>query len=573
MKKITCTYAVPALAFGLLATTSCTSGIDSDSAAGGGLGVDAGFEPSAPDGDLPDDAEPTSCYGAPTEPAHRRASFAATQPAVAPVGAYDTLLAEVAAEFDIPRRVLTAAAYAETRLTMVDGHGHHGMPAAYGLMALRDEQLVEGARLAGVSLDAAKHEERASLRAGAALLDARAAELGLERGDPRRSDLEAWADAIVAASWVAGDEIASEMHLRRVYDVLREGISAQSETGAVPATLAADPTIPLRESERIAPLSAPDYPGAIWRPSPNYNSRPSGAAGQIRKVIVHTCEGNYAGCWSWLTNPNSSVSAHYVVSENGHEISQLVRHRDRAWHIGASYDCARNSNVSCDLTGVSSNSFTIGIEHAGFASQASFPTGQIQAGAELACEISRQHGIPLDEFHFVGHGQLQPWNRYDPGSNWPWQEYLDRAREACGEGGGLVVDSNNGRNDTERAYLEVAETWTATDLTPGFYGTGYYFAGTEAVCDPARFWFYLDEAGEKTIEGWWTAGGNRSARAPFIAFDADGNEVGIAHANQQERGSRWVELGTWQFSAGWNQIVLSRDTDGDVVIADAIRVR
>jgi hypothetical protein len=340
----------------------------------------------------------------------------------------------------------------------------------------------------------------------------------------------------------------------------------------VPASLAADPTI-APPSEEMAPLGSPDYPGAIWRPSPNYNSRPSGAGGQIRKVIVHTCEGGYAGCVSWLRNSTSQVSAHYVVSENGHEISQLVHNRDRAWHIGASYRCHLNGDVSCDLNGISSNSFSIGIEHAGFASQSSFPAGQIQAGAELACDISRRHGVPFDRFHFVGHGQLQPENRYDPGSNWPWEDYLNRARAACGEGGGLIVDSNNGRNDTDRAYMEVSDAWTATSLTPGYFGTGYYFATTDEVCDPARFWFYLDEAGEHTIEGWWTAGGNRSARAPFIALDADGNELGTAYANQQENGSRWVEIGTWQFSAGWNQVVLSRDTDGDVVIADALRVR
>lgn len=546
---------------GILA--ACSSGAIGDDTPFGG-GVDAGALPSPDAGE----AEPTSCYAAPSEPAHLRAGPAAAAREPAAAGALDPLFAEVAREFGIPRRLLVAAAYAETRITMVEAHGHHGMPEAHGLMALREDRLARGAELAGISVELARTDERESLRAGAALIDAHAEELGVDRD----AGAEAWKPAIAAAAGHAENPTAADMHLAEVFRVLRDGIASDTETGEVPASLTADPEVTPHAGDSLAPLSAPDHPGAIWRPSPNYNSRPSGAGGEIRKVIVHTCEGNYAGCWSWLTNSSSGVSAHYVVSENGHEISQLVRHRDRGWHIGAAYDCDRNDRVSCDLNGVSSNSFTIGIEHAGYASQSSFPSGQIQAGAELACAISREHDIPLDEFHFVGHGQLQPWNRYDPGSNWPWQEYLDRAREHCGDGG-LIVDSNNNRNALEQAYLEVSDAWTPTDQTPGYYGTGYYFAGTEAICDPARFWFHLDEGGEHTIEAWWTDGANRSENAPFIAFDADGNELGTAYADQRENGGRWVELGTFEFSAGWNQVVLSRDTDGDVVIADALRVR
>ena len=49
---------------------------------------------------------------------------------------------------------------------------------------------------------------------------------------------------------------------------------------------------------------APDYPvsGTIWRPSPNYNARPAGSLGGVQMVIIHTCEGSYTSCWSWLTN-------------------------------------------------------------------------------------------------------------------------------------------------------------------------------------------------------------------------------------------------------------------------------
>jgi hypothetical protein len=35
------------------------------------------------------------------------------------------------------------------------------------------------------------------------------------------------------------------------------------------------------------------------------------------------------------------------------------------------------------------------------------------------------------EIHIVGHGQLQPWNRTDPGRNWPWTSYLAKVNSAC----------------------------------------------------------------------------------------------------------------------------------------------
>ena len=51
-------------------------------------------------------------------------------------------------------------------------------------------------------------------------------------------------------------------------------------------------------------------------------------------------------------------------------------------------------------------------------------------------------------------------------------------------------------------------------------------------------------------------------------------EVGRVSVNQQLNGGKWTALGTWNFSAGWNKVQLSRwTTDGYVVIADAIQVR
>jgi N-acetyl-anhydromuramyl-L-alanine amidase AmpD len=359
--------------------------------------------------------------------------------------------------------------------------------------------------------------------------------------------------------------------------VLREGVVVETEAGLVASLMPSD----AEPNFKTAPPSnaaGPDYAPAVWRPSPNYNARPTGSIGQPAMVIIHTCEGSYTSCWSWGTNPTSKTSAHYVVNESGSEVSQLVREASRAWHVAAAYECSRAGNQQCSKNGVSTNHFSVGIEHGGFASQASFPAGQIQRSAELTCDITRDQGVVRDRNHIVSHGQLQPWNRTDPGPNWPWSHYIDLVRSECGDGGGgggaLIVDSNNANNDAATGRMELTGTWTSSSSTPGYYGTGYWFANTAPESAPATFWFYSATAGSKTIDAWWTAGTNRAAAATFVAYNAAGSEVGRKAVDQRSSGSQWVTLGTWTFSAGWNKVALSRwTTAGSVVIADAIRVR
>ena len=152
---------------------------------------------------------------------------------------------------------------------------------------------------------------------------------------------------------------------------------------------------------------------------------------------------------------------------------------------------------------------------------------------------------------------------------------MNRINSYCGTGStGLIIDSNNANNNTAQGYISVSANWTSSSSTAGYYGSGYYFAQTAKVSDPATFWFYLPSAATKTIDAWWTAGTNRSTAAPFIMWNASGTRLGTVNANQQLNGGEWNTLGTFNFSAGWNKVQLSRKTRlGYVVIADAIRVR
>ena len=490
------------------------------------------------------------------------------------VTSLDTLFARAGSEFGVPAQLLKSIGYVETRWEMVEGEVEfEGVPAAFGVMALRGERLREGGTLAGVSPEAARTDPEANIRAAAALLGRWAAQDGIDR-----ASLEAWAPLVARYSGIEAEAAVGAYVHDGVYGTVREGRTVTASDGAVlgviEATAVSDDLrgVPAAPTARV--MSA-DYGPAIWRPSPNYNSRPSGTTPGM--VIVHTCEGSYAGCWGWLTNPQAGTSAHYVVNESGTEISQLVREADRAWHIGASYECSRNDGTECWRNGTSSNHFTIGIEHAGYASQSSFSTGMIQASAELACEISQDYGIPRDVNHFVGHGQLQPWNRTDPGANWPWTDYLNRINAECGSApppsGTIIVDSNNSLNDTNVGYIETSANWTASSHSTD-YETGYWWAATEAVSDGATFWFYLPSGGTRTVDAWWVSGANRSPSAPFLVYNASGTLLDTEYVNMQTGGGGWNTLGTWTFEAGWNRVVLSRwAATGYVVIADAIRIQ
>lgn len=522
----------------------------------------------------------------------------------------DASFEQAAVDWNVPVEVLKALAWVETRWHMVEGHEELGaMPAAYGLMGLRDDALEEGAARAGLDLTGAQRDPESNIIAAAAYLSGIADDLEIED----RTDIGEWALAIAEYSRV-DDSLGREMYVHReVYPAMREGFTALTKDGDVQGGL--DPVDAWPSVSVPPPLPAvgpgPDYASALWRPSPNHSSRGSGDSAKPRYIVIHTCEGSYTGCWSWLKNSSSGVSAHYVVNNTGSEITQLVKESRKAWHISANYDCNKNDGVDCWLNGIGSNKFTVGIEHAGYGGQNSWDPGLIDASAKLVCDIAKDNDIPIDAEHIWGHGMMQPWNRSDPGDAWPWAEYIEKAQEYCGEGGGpgddpgdepddpgdepgddpddpddpgddpggpldapIVIDSNNGKNDADVGFISVSNNWNSSANVSGYYNTGYWWASTKSVSDGATFWFYLAEGGEHEIDAWWTSGSDRSTSAPFLAFDAGGTKVGQVSVNQRQGGGGWNELGSFEFEAGWNKIVLSRWTSpGNVVVADAVRVR
>lgn len=532
--------------------------------------------------------------------------FAPTEPVRAPDGGapdHDTPyventmppgFAEAVLAEDVPLEILVGIAYSETGMQMVQGEEEfEGRSPGFGVMGLRGDMIPLAAELAGLSEEEVTTDRDANIMAVAALLSEWAAEEGIDT-----SDLGAWAPVVARYSGIENPEGLAEYVHHEVFAAINTGVKLEGfEMDATEAT--ADYPTPAIDEQRTGDSSA------IWTRSPNQSSRGSYSP-QI--VVIHTCEGSYSGCWSWLTNSAAGVSAHYVVNSTGTQVRHLVDEDRKAWHISASYSCSRNDGVLCNRNGVSTNNFSIGIEHAGYGSQSSWNAGLIDRSAALTCGITERHGIPIDEYHIVGHGQLQPWNRTDPGAAWPWASYLSKVETECGGGSTpptpptpapptqptsptnpapptpaptpgsdptaqqFVIDSNSNANDSAWYDIDVSSSWWPSANVSNYYNTGYWVAPTYSVSDPAEFNFRASGDACYRVDAWWTAGSDRTDDAVFLGWDAAENEVGRATVNQRINGGQWNTLGTWQFSPGWNTVALSRWNNGGYVIADAVRL-
>lgn len=162
-------------------------------------------------------------------------------------------------------------------------------------------------------------------------------------------------------------------------------------------------------------------PSSTWVSSPNYTNSSRETSYNIDAIVIHTTEGTYSGAISWFQNSSAQVSAHYVISSTG-AITQMVKDEDIAWH--ATYY----------------NSRSIGIECAGYSAQASTWTPALMASLkQLVAWLCKKYDVPVvhpsgdaydypnDTFNapgLVAHGQVQPWNRTDPGQYFPWAQFV-----------------------------------------------------------------------------------------------------------------------------------------------------
>ncbi|MFE5393200.1 N-acetylmuramoyl-L-alanine amidase [Streptomyces sp. NPDC056568] len=343
-----------------------------------------------------------------------QATPATAAPPPSPPGAsLGEAFARAAAAHDVPRDLLVAVGYGETRLD-----GHAGLPSqdnGYGVMHLVSNSerhtLERAARLTGTSVAELERDTGANIHGAAAVLRALADEAGLHAAD--RDRVDAWYPA-VARYGAPGSKPTGRLYADAVYDFLGAGLHvrvAGGERVTVPPREVRPQRGPYAGTRPGASLGpAADYPSALWNPaySGNYSA---GRGSAVTTVVVHVTQGSYAGSISWFQNPDARVSAHYVVRSSDGQITQSVRESDTAWH-------ARSANA-----------YSVGVEHEGYVSDpAWFTDAMYRSSAALTRHLTAKYGIPRDRAHIVGHNEVPGNDHTDPGPHWDWAYYMSQVR-------------------------------------------------------------------------------------------------------------------------------------------------
>lgn len=154
----------------------------------------------------------------------------------------------------------------------------------------------------------------------------------------------------------------------------------------------------------------------IETPSPNHDERKL----HITMLVLHyTGMPDGESAIRWLANPDSKVSAHYVVTEDG-QVVHMVDEARRAWHAGRAW-WRGTSDV---------NSASIGIEIVNPGHEwgyRPFPDAQLDALIPLVHALKTRYGIKRG--NVVGHSDVAPARKQDPGELFPWNR-LARLRLA-----------------------------------------------------------------------------------------------------------------------------------------------
>jgi len=161
--------------------------------------------------------------------------------------------------------------------------------------------------------------------------------------------------------------------------------------------------------------------------SPNFNERPDES--DIRLIIIHCISlppDQYGGDFVkdfFLNNLDTTkheyfneikdlkVSPHIFIKRNG-EVLQFVPFNKRAWHAG----------VSCYKGIEDCNDYSIGIELEGNEKDL-YTDNQYEVLIYTTNEILKKYP-KIKPKNIVGHSEVAPNRKTDPGANFDWKRYL-----------------------------------------------------------------------------------------------------------------------------------------------------
>ena len=148
---------------------------------------------------------------------------------------------------------------------------------------------------------------------------------------------------------------------------------------------------------------------STYLPSPNIESRRDDRKPDML-ILHYTGMADARKACSWLCDPVSKVSCHYLVDEHG-MIVQMVDENIRAWHAGVS--------SWKDEDDINSRSIGIEIQNPGHAAgYPDFPEAQMLAVIALCRDIVARNRIHPSRV--LAHSDIAPDRKIDPGEKFDW---------------------------------------------------------------------------------------------------------------------------------------------------------
>jgi N-acetylmuramoyl-L-alanine amidase len=152
-----------------------------------------------------------------------------------------------------------------------------------------------------------------------------------------------------------------------------------------------------------------------------------------------------------LCNPDTEVSAHYLIAEDG-EVISLVPEAMRAWHAGA--------GAWGHVMDVNSRSIGIELANTGFTP---FAAAQMDALTDLLRGIKARWAIRPERV--IGHSDMAPGRKIDPGARFDWRRLALEGLSvwpAADAGAPLSEEGPQGADDARFAAAMAAFGYTAT---------------------------------------------------------------------------------------------------------------
>ena len=210
----------------------------------------------------------------------------------------------------------------------------------------------------------------------------------------------------------------------------------------------------------------------------NKNHSSNSCDQRIKFLILHFTARDFQTSLELLKD---KVSVHYLVAEQPVEILQLVDENNRAWHCGESFWAGR-TNL---------NDSSIGIEIVNLDGNTNpYSQQQIEAVMLLCKQIIARHNIAPE--HVLGHSDIAPLRKDDPGSLFPWGQFYKN-------GIGAMVEADH----VEELVTEISMP-TALELQQNLakYGyqidlTGEFDEQTKMVLDTFRRHFCPEMMGQE----------------------------------------------------------------------------